>query len=246
MQPVDVLVRVEGAQGGVVVEVGRDRVLDQDGVHPLVGVESGDHVEQVVLGGVGGLLPMRGVETQFGGLSLFDADVTGAGVVVADQVGGEAGRDAAVAECGDSPGHVVEHGLGHGCTGQQSRGRGHRGVLPDGSPGGPRDASRRHRSGYRGGRRQTPPSGSYSVPADNARTQLSDRHRRVRVCAAGWQRRSRETGMPPADHLSPAASGPAFARLARPGPSPNPRHNHGTSDACVPQLRIDMVCESWA
>jgi hypothetical protein len=37
----------------------RDRVLNQHSVHAMVGVEPGDHLEHVVLGGLAGQVPVR-------------------------------------------------------------------------------------------------------------------------------------------------------------------------------------------
>ena len=91
-------------------------------MHGLVGVELGDHPEQVVLGGVGRQVPVRRGEAQLGGLPLLDPDVAGAGVVVADQDGGEAGLHAALARAGGAGGDVGQDGLGHGCAGQQAGG----------------------------------------------------------------------------------------------------------------------------
>ena len=54
VQPVDVLGRVDGQEGRLLVEAGRERDLDQVGVNGRVGVEPGDHGLELVLAHVGG------------------------------------------------------------------------------------------------------------------------------------------------------------------------------------------------
>ncbi len=139
VHPVDVLVRVEGLQRRVVVQVGRDRILDQDAVHVPVVVEAGDHLEQVGLRDVATQVLVRGLEAELGGLLLLDPDVPGAGVVVADQDGGEAGLDAAGLQLGDPVADVGQDGLGDGRAGQEAGAgvfAGHVYCSSAGSPGG--------------------------------------------------------------------------------------------------------------
>ncbi len=95
---VDVLVRVDGEQRGVVVEVAGHGVLHQQRVHGPVGRERRDRLDQLLLRRVVGQVHVRRVEAQLGGPALLEPDVAGAGVVVADQDGGEARHDAVLAE----------------------------------------------------------------------------------------------------------------------------------------------------
>jgi hypothetical protein len=65
---------------------------------------------------------MRRGESEGLGLTLLHADVAGAGVIVANQNGGKARRDAASFELGSTLGDVSEYGLGDGTAGEQARG----------------------------------------------------------------------------------------------------------------------------
>jgi hypothetical protein len=145
---VDVLVRVHGQQRRVVVQVTRHRVLDQQRVHRRVVVELGDRGVQVGLGGVGRQVRVRRHESQLGGLLLLDPDVPGAGVVVADQDGGQGRLNAALAQGVGAAGHIGQHGPGDGRAGKVKSGVGTGGSrhagTPRGHPGGrpPRRAPR--------------------------------------------------------------------------------------------------------
>ena len=61
---------------------------------------------------------MRRDEPQLSGLLLLDPDVAGAGVVVADQDGGQRRLDAALTQGVRAAGDVGQHGLGDGRAGQ--------------------------------------------------------------------------------------------------------------------------------
>jgi hypothetical protein len=93
-------------------------------VHRRVVVEPGDRAEQVGLGGIRRQVRVRRDEPQLTGLLLLDPDVPGAGVVVADQDGGQRRLDAALAQGVRAAGHVGQHGLGDGPAGKIKSGVG--------------------------------------------------------------------------------------------------------------------------
>ena len=67
------------------VEVPRERVLEEEGVDRGVGVELGDHLEDVGLGGVGGEVLVAADDAELGAVAVLHRHVVGRGPVVADQ-----------------------------------------------------------------------------------------------------------------------------------------------------------------
>ena len=123
---VDVLVRVDALQRGVVVEVLRRRVLDEQPVHLGVGVEPVDDGVQIVLRGVGGQVLVRRGKPELRGLALFDADVSGARIVIADENRRERRNDSTGAQRRNAGRNVGQDLLSDGSAGQQNgSGRGH-------------------------------------------------------------------------------------------------------------------------
>ena len=94
MEAVHVLVRRDGVQYGVGIEVGGQRQLDEDTVYLRVGVERGDLGEQFRLGGVSRQAVFEAVKSRFFCLDAFVAYIDFACRIFADEDDGEAGRDA--------------------------------------------------------------------------------------------------------------------------------------------------------
>lgn len=114
VRTVGVLVRVEFDEGRLVVEVCRDRVLDQHRVHRVVGVEVPDRGDQISLGGLALELDVAAAETQRGGHLLLHPDVAGGRQrIVTDQNRAEPRVVPGVAQCGDPRFEVGEDGIGH-------------------------------------------------------------------------------------------------------------------------------------
>jgi len=124
VKPVGVLGRIGSGHGLVEVEADRNGVLHDERVDVGVVVERADPFEQVVLGGVGGDAPVEAAQpVALTGLVLA-GHVAGAGRVVADEDGPEAGRAVAGGELGGPLAHVGEHGIGDGGAGHGDSGHG--------------------------------------------------------------------------------------------------------------------------
>jgi hypothetical protein len=67
---------------------------------------------QVGLGGAGGQVRVRRIEAELGGLTLLVTDISGAGVIVADEDRGQRRADALSGEYGGAGGYVVQYALG--------------------------------------------------------------------------------------------------------------------------------------
>ena len=120
MGGVDVLVRVHHRDGGVVVEVPRDRVLQEQRMDGRVVAVAADLVLDLLLGRAGGQVAVGRLEAELGGGPLLEADVAGAGVVVADEHRRQARRDAVGDELLGALADVGHHRLDDGSSGKQA------------------------------------------------------------------------------------------------------------------------------
>ena len=90
MEPVDVLVGVDGEEGTLLVEAVGQRQLDQEGADLRVGVEAGDGLHQLLLGGGRGQVLADRVDAERGAVLVLQRDIALARAVVADQDGAQA------------------------------------------------------------------------------------------------------------------------------------------------------------
>nr|WP_308169766.1 hypothetical protein [Acrocarpospora catenulata] len=88
---VDVLFWGDGLEGGPLVDVLADGVLQEDAVHAGVRREGGEGVDEFLGGGRGGKRDVPGSDADLLASGALHADVGDRGRVVADQDGGEAG-----------------------------------------------------------------------------------------------------------------------------------------------------------
>ena len=105
MDPVDVLLRRDRLDDPVLVEVARQRQLDEEAVDRVVGVERRDRREDVLLGRVRRELDVARLHARGGRGLLLQVDVDVRSGVVAD----EDGREPDVAEIGDRSGDFLAH-----------------------------------------------------------------------------------------------------------------------------------------
>ncbi len=98
VEPVDVLARVDGPQRLLLVEVLRQRKLDEEGVDLGVLVVLTDDGEELFLSGRGRKLPPERGDPDLTRVLVLEADIDGAALVVADEDRAEPGRDPTVAE----------------------------------------------------------------------------------------------------------------------------------------------------
>ena len=84
-EPVDVLRGVDQRDELVLVELVRQRQLEQDAVHALVGVQRADQLGQLVRGHVAAGLVVEGLDAHLGGVLALHAHVDGRGGIVADE-----------------------------------------------------------------------------------------------------------------------------------------------------------------
>ena len=113
MQSVDVLGRVDGQEGLLLVQPGGERQLHQEGADRRVGVEAGDDVEHLGLGGAGRQVLAHRVHADAGTVLVLQRHVALAGHVVAHQHGPEAGAEALAAQSLHPVGHLGPDPGGH-------------------------------------------------------------------------------------------------------------------------------------
>ena len=90
VESVDVLLVGDGAEDALLVDVVGHRELHQDAVHVRVGVVVGDHLEDLLLGGVAGEVGAEGVDAGLGARLLLRVDVRLGILALADEHHGEA------------------------------------------------------------------------------------------------------------------------------------------------------------
>ena len=90
VQPVDVLGRVDGQQGLLLVEAGGQRQLHQEGADGRVGVEAGDDASSSSWVRVGRQVLVGRVDAHLRAVRVLHGHVAGARAVVADEDGAEA------------------------------------------------------------------------------------------------------------------------------------------------------------
>jgi hypothetical protein len=110
MQAVGVLGRIERGERLAVVEPGRERVLEQAGVHARVRVEPVHDLRDVTPGGVGGQLDVLGTDPERLAIPVLERHVTGARTVVADEERAQPRDHAAFGEVGDAGTELVADG----------------------------------------------------------------------------------------------------------------------------------------
>jgi hypothetical protein len=104
VQPVGVLGRVHGLEDDGLRHLLGQRQLDDVAGARRVGVELGDHLEHVALGGRGRELPLDAGDADLGAVGVLGLDVPTAARVVADQQGAEAGTAPRLGERRDALG----------------------------------------------------------------------------------------------------------------------------------------------
>ena len=90
MEAVDVLVGVDGEKGRELVEPLRERQLHQIGVDLGIGVEAGDDLVQLLLGGVLGQFGADRADADLLAVLVLQADIGGAGGVLVGLSGADA------------------------------------------------------------------------------------------------------------------------------------------------------------
>ncbi len=106
VEPVDVLGRIDPKQCRAVVEAGGERVLQEVGVDPVVGVEAVDDLVDIGLGGVGRQVRAVGRDADLRTVAVLEGDVGGAGRVVPDEHGPQPGFDADLQQTGHPLGQL--------------------------------------------------------------------------------------------------------------------------------------------
>ena len=112
MQAVHILARVQGVNNGGIVNMRRQGQLYQDAVKAGIGVQLPGQGEQFLRGGGGG--QSKGLAEHSGGGAgpFLVADIDRRGRVIADQHGGQAGRNAVpFLHFGHAGGHFRPHHL---------------------------------------------------------------------------------------------------------------------------------------
>ena len=94
MEAVDILVRVDGVDDGLFLDVIGQGQLHQDAVHRPIGIQFGDEIEQVRLARVDVQSVLEALHAAGDGLLALVADIDLAGGILADENDGEAGRQA--------------------------------------------------------------------------------------------------------------------------------------------------------
>ena len=110
MEAVDVLVGIDGEQGRELVEALRQRELNEVGVDLGIGVEAGDDLVQLLLGGVLGQFGADRADADLLAVLVLEADVGRAGGVLAHEDGSQAGRDAHLRQRRHLLGQLGPHG----------------------------------------------------------------------------------------------------------------------------------------
>ena len=124
MQPVDVLLGRHRPLDLELVQMVRERQLDDDPVDLGVAVQAADRGEQLVLGHVGGQVDLLGADPDVGAGLVLRPHVDARGLVVAHEDGGQAGGDAALGERAYPLAHLAADLRGDGFAVEDRRGHG--------------------------------------------------------------------------------------------------------------------------